>query len=79
MGTTTAQSEQPSNLDLIKEAGETADCQRQSELAEHPSYLVRRALAKNRALCLGAAEILGDELASLRSDTNVHIGVLLTD
>lgn len=79
MSKDTTPSGTPSNLDLIREAGSTGDCQRQAELAEHPSHLVRRALAKNKALCQLAAEILGDELEELRTDTKDQIGETLSE
>ena len=79
MGTDTTQSGAPSNLGLIREAGSTADCQRRAELAEHPSHLVRRALARNKELCQVAAEILGDELEELRTDTKDQVDETLSD
>ncbi|MFT7184462.1 MAG: hypothetical protein ACI9QC_000804 [Oceanicoccus sp.] len=69
----------PSNLELIREAGATVDCRRQTELAEHLSHLVKRALARNKDLCQAAAEILGDELENLRSDTKGQVGEILPD
>ena len=41
----------PENTDLIREAASTTSCERQIELADHPSALVLDALSKNPYLC----------------------------
>jgi len=58
--------DKPSNAELAHEAFQTANCERQQELASHPSFTVRQKLARNKRLCAAAAEILGDELPKLR-------------
>lgn len=63
----TQQPEAPSNIELAREAGHTENCERQAELAGHPSLVVRQALARNRFLCADAIEVLGDELEALRA------------
>lgn len=49
-----------SNLELAKEARTTPDCERQQELAEHPSALVRWNLVRNLSLCQSAREFIGE-------------------
>lgn len=66
------QSDALSNLDLAREAGITADEKRQVELAQHPSRVVKRALAANKALCQRAMEILGNELEDLRHEVHAQ-------
>lgn len=60
----------PSNIELAREAIQTNDEERQVLLAQHPSRVVKRALATNKALCQRAMEILGDELEDLRHEVH---------
>lgn len=48
------------NLQLAQEARSTQDCERQRELADHPSALVLWNLVRNSALCEAARAIIGD-------------------
>lgn len=47
-------------IDDVHEAERTKDCQRQQALAEHPSLIVRTALARNPHLCSSVSEIIKD-------------------
>jgi len=57
------------NIELIREAKTTTDCERQCELARHISVLVRRALSENPKLCNEAKAIL-KETKKLQQQTN---------
>lgn len=69
----------PSNTELAREAKITQDRKRQVELAEHPSFVVRRALAKNASLCAEALELLGDDLQKLRAKHEKAIGDVISN
>jgi len=64
-----------SNMNLAKEALETIDPERQSQLAQHPSALVRWSLARNEHLAEEAIKLLGGaaELETLRARTQEAI------
>ena len=68
MTSSMSSSSSSSSFDLAKEAMTTRDCERQQQLASHPSAIVRWHLVRNHALCDAALGIIGgDEVQRLRT------------
>lgn len=67
----------PDNITLMDEARITKDCERQLELASHPSALVHRALLQNPSLCEQARKFLEGKIGTLVDEASAQLNKAL--